>query len=237
MSSSSGIAAAKRRRGTTAQLQPGQSQQQQQYGQQQQQQQQPPQPPQPPVQLTVNQSIYMLASRINSLEDKLQDIIETNDSNENDEVSSNLNTDDFISKTEFNNVMTNIGSDMNDISQKMNTLSEFVTSVQNSYLVLNTAIFNIQQRISVGNIISNDNIMNSLSINEINSDSDASYDTDDNVNNANNDDNSESTTNAVSEDITSRLKMLNNHLSIPIQDGEGIGVREIENNSLESSSN
>ena len=229
MSSSSGIAAAKRRRGTTAQLQPGQSQQQQ--------QQQPPQSPQPPVQLTVNQSIYMLASRINSLEDKLQDIIETNDSNENDEVSSNLNTDDFISKTEFNNVMTNIGSDMNDISQKMNTLSEFVTSVQNSYLVLNTAIFNIQQRISVGNIISNDNIMNSLSINEINSDSDASYDTDDNVNNANNDDNSESTTNAVSEDITSRLKMLNKHLSIPIQDGEGIGVREIENNSLESSSN
>lgn len=226
MSSSSGIAAAKRRRGTTAQLQPGQSQQQQQQ-----------QPPQPPVQLTVNQSIYMLASRINSLEDKLQDIIETNDSNENDEVSSNLNTDDFISKTEFNNVMTNIGSDMNDISQKMNTLSEFVTSVQNSYLVLNTAIFNIQQRISVGNIISNDNIMNSLSINEINSDSDASYDTDDNVNNANNDDNSESTTNAVSEDITSRLKMLNKHLSIPIQDGEGIGVREIENNSLESSSN
>ena len=226
MSSSSGLAAAKRRRGTTAQLQPGQSQQQQQQ-----------QPPQPPVQLTVNQSIYMLASRINSLEDKLQDIIETNDSNENDEVSSNLNTDDFISKTEFNNVMTNIGSDMNDISQKMNTLSEFVTSVQNSYLVLNTAIFNIQQRISVGNIISNDNIMNSLSINEINSDSDASYDTDDNVNNANNDDNSESTTNAVSEDITSRLKMLNKHLSIPIQDGEGIGVREIENNSLESSSN
>ena len=226
MSSSSGIAAAKRRRGTTAQLQPGQSQQQQQQ-----------QPPQPPVQLTVNQSIYMLASRINSLEDKLQDIIETNDSNENDEVSSNLNTDDFISKTEFNTVMTNIGSDMNDISQRMNTLSEFVTSVQNSYLVLNTAIFNIQQRISVGNIISNDNIMNSLSINEINSDSDASYDTDDNVNNANNDDNSESTTNAVSEDITSRLKMLNKHLSIPIQDGEGIGVREIENNSLESSSN
>ena len=233
MSSSSGIAAAKRRRGTTAQLQP----EQQQYGQQQQQQQQPPQPPQPPVQLTVNQSIYMLASRINSLEGKLQDIIETNDSNENDEVSSNLNTDDFISKTEFNTVMTNIGSDMNDISQKMNTLNEFVTSVQNSYLVLNTAIFNIQQRISVGNIISNDNIMNSLSINEINSDSDASYDTDDNVNNANNDDNSESTTNAVSEDITSRLKMLNKHLSIPIQDGEGNCVREIENNSLESSSN
>ena len=235
MSSSSGIAAAKRRRGTTAQLQP----EQQQYGQQQ-QQQQPPQPPQPPVLLTVNQSIYMLSSRINSLEGKLQDIIESNDSNENDEVSSNLNTDDFISKTEFNTVMTSIGSDMNDISQKMNTLSEFVTSVQNSYLVLNTAIFNIQQRISVGNIISNDNIMNSLSINEINSDSDASYDTDDNVNNANNDDNddnSESTTNAVSEDITSRLKMLNKHLSIPIQDGEGNGVREIENNSLESSSN
>ena len=242
MSSSSGLAAAKRRRGTTGQGQPGQGQpgqgqpgQGQQYGQQQQQEQQQQQPP---VNLTVSQSIYMLSNRINSLEGKLQDNIDnninTNDSNQNDEVSSSLNTDEFISKTEFNTVMTSIGSDMNDISQKMNTLNEFVTSVQNSYLVLNTAIFNIQQRISVGNIMSNDNNLDSLSMNEVNSDSDDSYDND---NNDNNDNNSENTTSAVSADITSRLKMLNKHLSSPILQEEEVedvvtneGVVELNNN-------
>ena len=217
MSSSSGLAAAKRRRGTTAQLQPGQSQQQQQQPEQSQQQQQPP------VQLTIQQSIYMLSNRINMLENKLVESINNNAlSSGETSPSSESENGENISKIEFNDVMTNIGSDMNELSQKMSTLNEFVTSVQNSYLGLHTAILDIQRRVNTTNTQPV-----TFSIDEINNVNDNSYNDTNSIVSDNDEHSDDCSINSitsnrlmvsedVSADITSRLKKLNNHLSKPI---------------------
>ena len=264
MSSSSGLAAAKRRRGTTVQQtgqiqtqqqqqqqqrqqQQGQQQQrqqqqgQQQQGQQQQGQQQQGQQQQPPQSLTVQQSIYMLSSRINNMESQMNTIVDINTTlnrsatdDTTTEINNNINTDEFISKTEFNDVMTSIGSDMNELNQKMTTLHEYVASVQNSYLGLNAAILDIQQRIKMDkNPINVPSV--SLSIAEmdnnssIDEDSDKNYDSE----NDNENDNENGPTIAVTTDITNRLKSLGSHLSRPIALSENVE----EETSLESSSN
>lgn len=218
MSNSAANAAAKRRRGATQQpmSQSNQSNQSNQLNQQ---------TTVTPT-LTVPQSIYLLSSRINHLEAQLQHAINSNaigevnnnNTNENTIIHENVqqvsspitDTDNFIAKSDFNDVMTSIGSDMNGLSQKMNTLNEFVLSIQNSYLVLNKAILEIQQKATVlnnsNNIsldISNDN-NNLADFNAIDNEEDNS--------------NVENTTLIVEEeqapshvvaaDITSRLKML-----------------------------
>ena len=161
MSSSSGLAAAKRRRGGT-----------QQNVQNVQQEQEEVQEQQPAGALTVPQSIYLLSNRIAILETQLfqsvsylegqltqkatdnsltnNQLSDTNriisDNNNNGIQTQNINTDDFITKIDFNDVMTNIGSDMNELSQKMSTLNEFVLSVQNSYLTLNNTLLQLQNK-------------------------------------------------------------------------------------------
>ena len=160
MSSSSGLAAAKRRRGGTQQN--VQNIQQEEQVQQQ----------QPVGALTVPQSIYLLSNRITTLENQLVQSVSyledqltqkatdnslTNnqlsdanriisDNNNNGIQKQNINADDFITKIDFNDVMTNIGSDMNELSQKMSTLNEFVLSVQNSYLTLNNTLLQLQNK-------------------------------------------------------------------------------------------
>jgi hypothetical protein len=231
MSNSAANAAAKRRRGATQQPM-SQSNQSNQLNQQ---------TTVTPT-LTVPQSIYLLSNRINHLEAQLHQAInsnaigEVNNNNTNEntiihenaqQVSSPItDTDNFIAKSDFNDVMTSIGSDMNGLSQKMNTLNEFVLSIQNSYLGLNKAILEIQQKATVlnnsNNIsldISNDN-NNLADFNAIDNEEDRSNVKEEDNSNVEEEDNSnvENTTLIVEEDqapshvvaadITSRLKML-----------------------------
>lgn len=205
MSNSAANSAAKRRRGATQQPMS--------------QSNQPNQSIAAPPTLTVPQSIYLLSNRINYLESQLQhainnntvgsvnEVVSENNVNVNNEVSSSnssLNTDNFIIKGDFNDVMTSIGSDMNGLSQKMNTLNEFVLSVQNSYLGLNKAILEIQQQTTILN--NSDKI--SMNINEKNSLADFNNLDESEENSVNIEEEEEAPAQAVSADITSRLKML-----------------------------
>ena len=237
MSSSSGLAAAKRRRGNV----PGQQGQPQQG-----------QPQQVPT-LSVPQSIYVLSNRITNLEAQLQSsvtylenqltqvstnntVINENKSNNSNEIISEntnvVNDGEFINKADFNDVMSSVGSDMNDLGQKMNTLNEFVLSVQNSYLTLNKILLELQSKASLLEDVTNDNEkkntsdMMSLEIKEKNDladfkkiEEDAqsnNVDMSDMANDTNvektfedsDEENESNTQEVVSADITSRLKQL-----------------------------
>jgi len=227
MSNSAANAAAKRRRGATQQpmSQSNQSNQSNQLNQQ---------TTVTPT-LTVPQSIYLLSNRINQLEAQLHQAINSNaigevnnnNTNENTIIHENVqqvsspitDTDNFIAKSDFNDVMTSIGSDMNGLSQKMNTLNEFVLSIQNSYLGLNKAILEIQQKATVlnnsNNIsldISNDNNNNLADFNAIDNEEDRSnVEEEDNSNVENTTlivEEEQAPSHVVAADITSRLKML-----------------------------
>lgn len=209
MSNSAANAAAKRRRGATQQpMGQSQIQQQQQIA--------------PPPTLSVPQSIYLLSNRITHLESQLQHAINSNnigsvnDNNSTDNViinqavqqstESTINSDDFIVKSDFNDVMTSIGSDMNGLSQKMNTLNEFVVSVQNSYLGLNKAILDLQQKTDAINVVENNSLNVSENVSVL-----SNEELEDNVSNDNGsivEELDEVPAQVVSADITSRLKML-----------------------------
>jgi len=238
MSNSAANAAAKRRRGATQQPMTAGNQLNQ--------------PTTTTPTLTVPQSIYLLSNRINQLEAQLHHAInsnaigEVNNSNTNEntiihenvqQVSSPVtDTDNFIAKSDFNDVMTSIGSDMNGLSQKMNTLNEFVLSIQNSYLGLNKAILEIQQKATVLN--DSNNI--SLDISNDNNNNLADFNATDNENekdisNVEEEDNSntgqstliveedEAPSQVVAADITSRLKML----SVKSNEENGVTVEDV----------
>ena len=237
MSNSAANAAAKRRRGTT-----------QQPMSQSNQPNQPNQSIATPPTLTVPQSIYLLSSRINQLEAQLHHAInsnaigEVNNSNANENsivneevqaVSSANDIDNFIAKSDFNDVMTSVGSDMNGLSQKMNTLNEFVLSIQNSYLVLNKAILEIQQKANILNESTNISLDNSdnnnlADFNAISNEDDVE-DEKSNITliveegDSNIQEEEQAPSQVVAADITSRLKML----SVQSNDENGISVEDV----------
>lgn len=237
MSNSAANAAAKRRRGTT-----------QQPMSQSNQLNQPNQPITATPTLTVPQSIYLLSSRINQLEAQLHHAInsnaigEVNNSNANENsivneevqtASSTNDTDNFIVKGDFNDVMTSVGSDMNGLSQKMNTLNEFVLSIQNSYLVLNKAILEIQQKANILNESTNISLDNSdnnnlADFNAISNEDDVE-DEKSNITliveegDSNIQEEEQAPSQVVAADITSRLKML----SVQSNKENGITVEDV----------
>ena len=234
MSSSSANAAAKRRRGGVNTVEP-------------QMNVNTNVAPQPPQTLTIPQSIYMLSDRINMLEQQMNERFENvmlmqSNTNTNNNTSSNEDTnemqeqtypDDIVTKSDFNDVMSSIGSDMNEINRKMSVLNEFVLSVQNSYLLFNNNLLDLSNKVNaltcsnkqVSLEIHEDKHSNeSTSVNltekstENNSNvsvpqnddeenDDENYENENNGGNENNDD-EEETAAIVSADITSRLKTL-----------------------------
>ena len=237
MSNSAANAAAKRRRGAS-----------QQPMSQSNQPNQPNQSIDTSPTLTVPQSIYFLSNRINQLEAQLYHAInsnaigEVNNSNANENsivneevqtASSTNDTDNFIVKGDFNDVMTSVGSDMNALSQKMNTLNEFVLSIQNSYLGLNKAILEIQQKANILNESTNISLDNSdnnnlADFNAISNEDDVE-DEKSNITliveegDSNIQEEEQAPSQVVAADITSRLKML----SVQSNDENGITVEDV----------
>lgn len=237
MSNSAANAAAKRRRGAS-----------QQPMSQSNQPNQPNQSIDTSPTLTVPQSIYFLSNRINQLEAQLYHAInsnaigEVNNSNANENsivneevqaVSSANDIDNFIVKSDFNDVMTSVGSDMNGLNQKMNTLNEFVLSIQNSYLVLNKAILEIQQKANILNEPTNNSLDNSDNSNLADFNAISNEDPVENKKSnitliveegdSNIQEEDQSPSQVVAADITSRLKML----SVQSNEENGITVGDV----------
>lgn len=173
--------------------------------------------------LTTTQAIYMLSNRVSYLEEQLRNAVSNNVltpstnefSQEFNNRMSEINSDgkEYVFKDDFNQIMTSIGSDMNNMGDKVNSLQEFVMLVQNNYLTLNKICLELQERLNDSNTYTHINDKNELADFKIEAEQkaeegDIDEQDDEEVQNSNPITLSVNEKIEVKEDITDRLKKL-----------------------------